>query len=35
LNDVVEAALGLLPRGLSKKLARRPFPSVTLMAVKD
>lgn len=35
LNDVIEAALDLLPRGLSKKLARRPFPSVTLMAVKD
>ena len=35
LNDAVEATLDLLPHSLSKKLARRPFPSVTLMAVKQ
>ncbi len=35
LNDSAEATLGLLPRSLRRTLSKRPFPSVTMMAVKD
>jgi SAM-dependent methyltransferase len=34
LNDAAEAVFGLLPTTLRRKLSRRPFPSVTMMAVK-